>query len=135
MLSRRSLLLTPVAATLALDEATKDNGTIVCLKGSHTSPILPHRPSGVTGASLGLVDAPDLNRHSEVPLCMMPGDLSLHHVNVIHRTGPNRTSKNRRNLGFAYHSSRSLRNEAAVSQYERDLKQFLDASPRAPNAG
>ena len=111
-----------VAATLTLDEATEDNGTIVCLTGSHVSPILPHRPSGVTGASLGLVDAPDLNRYPEVPLCMGAGDLSLHHVNVIHRTGPNRTGDHRRNLGFAFHSSRAKRDTEAHARYQEHLK-------------
>ncbi len=111
-----------VAATLALDEATEDNGTIVCLRGSHASPILPHLRSGVTGASLGLADAPDLKRHSEVPLCMKPGDLSLHHVNVVHRTGPNRTDDHRRNLGFAFHSSRAKRNTEANDRYQEHLR-------------
>ncbi len=111
-----------VAATLALDEATEENGTIVCLKGSHESPILPHRPSGVTGASLGLAEAPDLNRHPEVPLCMKPGDLSLHHVNVIHRTGPNQTGDHRRNLGFAFHSSRAKRDTGANTRYQEHLR-------------
>ena len=119
-----------VAATLALDEATEDNGTIVCLKGSHTSPILPHRPSGVTGASLCVVDAPNLNRHPEVPLCMMPGDLSLHHVNVIHRTGPNRTGSHRRNLGFAFHSSRAKRDTEANARYQEHLKKTYVGSER-----
>ncbi len=76
-----------VAVTLALDEANDRNGSIVCLKGSHNAPILPHRASGVTGASLGLMEKPDLGRHPEVSLDLKPGDLSLHHVNVIHRTG------------------------------------------------
>jgi len=124
-----------VALTLALDDSSAESGAIVCLAGSHQQEILPHRPSGVLGASRGLVEMPKDGKYPEVTLSLHPGDLSLHHVNTIHRTGPNRTSKNRRNLGFAYRSSRSLRNEAAMSQYERDLKQFLDAPQRAPNAG
>ncbi len=119
-----------VAATLALDEATEDNGTIVCLKGSHKSPILPHQPSGVTGASLGLADAPDLNRHPEVALCMKPGDLSLHHVNVVHRTGPNRTGDQRRNLGFAFHSSRAKRDTEANDRYQEHLRKTHGRSGR-----
>ncbi len=119
-----------VAATLTLDEATEENGTIVCLKGSHTSPILPHRPSGVTGASLGLVDAPDLTRHPEVPLCMKPGDVSLHHVNVIHRTGPNRTDDHRRNLGFAFRSSRAKRDTEANARYHEHLRKTHVGSER-----
>ena len=110
-----------VAVTLALDEADDRNGTIVCLKGSHQAPILPHQPSGVTGASLGLVEKPDLSRFPEVSLDLKPGDLSLHHVNVIHRTGPNRTADHRRNLGFAYHSSRARRDREAHARYREHL--------------
>lgn len=112
-----------LAATLALDESTAENGAIVCLQGSHLMGILPHHPSGVRGASRGLVEAPDTSRYPEVTLAMKPGDLSLHHVNVIHRTGPNRTGHPRRNLGFAYHARHARRDEEAFAQYEQQLKQ------------
>jgi len=112
-----------VAATLALDAATAENGAIVCLQKSHTIGVLPHQPSGVRGASLGLVEAPDSAAYREVALSMKPGDLALHHVNVIHRTGPNQTEDHRRNLGFAYHSSRAKRDDEANARYQRHLKQ------------
>jgi ectoine hydroxylase-related dioxygenase (phytanoyl-CoA dioxygenase family) len=38
-----------VAATLALDESTPENGAITCLRGSHVLEVLPHQPSGVLG--------------------------------------------------------------------------------------
>ena len=113
-----------VGVTLALDEANDENGAIVCLKGSHNFPILPHQPSGVTGASLGLVEKPELGLYPEVPLELKPGDLSLHHVNVIHRTGPNRTADHRRNLGFAYHSSRARRDREANARYREHLSRI-----------
>jgi len=114
-----------VAVTLALDESSEESGAIVCRAGSHTQGILPHRPSGVYGASRGLVRIPAVGVYAEVALSLMPGDISLHHVNTIHRTGPNLTAKQRRNFGFAYHSSRSTRDETARAQYERELKEFL----------
>ena len=120
-----------VAVTLALDEASEENGAIVCLKGSHQAPILPHQPSGVTGASLGLVEKPDLSRYPEVSLDLEPGDLALHHVNVIHRTGPNRTAHHRRNIGFAYHSSRARRDRAANARYQKHLGRINTSIGRA----
>ena len=114
-----------VAVTLALDESTEESGAIVCLAGSHTQGILPHRPSGVYGASRGLVTTPAAGEYREVTLSLMPGDISLHHVSLIHRTGPNHTSKQRRNFGFAYHSSRSTKDETAQAQYEQELQTFL----------
>ncbi|MSR60392.1 MAG: phytanoyl-CoA dioxygenase family protein [Planctomycetaceae bacterium] len=114
-----------VAVTLALDDSTAESGAIVCLAGSHRESILPHQPSGVFGASRGLVSDPSTDEYSPVTLSLKPGDVSLHHVNTIHRTGPNRTSKHRRNLGFAYHSSRSVCDHTAADQYKRDLEKFL----------
>ena len=117
-----------VGVTLALDESSAESGAIVCLEGSHTQGILPHQPSGVLGASRSLVSMPKAAEYAEVTLSLQPGDVSLHHVNVIHHTGPNRTANHRRLLGFSYHSSRSLCDEVARSQYERDLKIFLHKS-------
>ena len=113
-----------VAATLALDESTPENGAIICLQGSHALGVLPHQPSGVLGASLGLVEAPEIERYPEVVLCLRPGDLALHHVNVIHRTGPNLTLQHRGNLGFAYHSSRARRDDEAHARYQRHIGQI-----------
>ncbi len=114
-----------VAVTLALDDSTAESGAIVCLAGSHREGILPHQPSGVFGASRGLVSDPGTEEYPPVALTLKPGDVSLHHVNTIHRTGPNHTSRHRRNLGFAYHSSRSACDNAAKDQYKRDLEKFL----------
>ena len=114
-----------VAVTLALDDSTAESGAIVCLAGSHRESILPHQPSGVFGASRSLVAPPNSDEYPPVTLSLKPGDVSLHHVNTIHRTGPNRTSKHRRNLGFAYHSSRSVCEHTAADQYKRDLEKFL----------
>lgn len=110
-----------VAITLALDPSDSESGAIVCLAGSHRVGIRPHQPSGVRGASRGLSDVPPAGRFPEAVLSLRPGDVSLHHVNVIHRTGRNRTGSRRRNLGFAYRSSRCVRDEAAFSKYESDL--------------
>ncbi len=114
-----------VAVTLALDDSTAESGAIVCLAGSHRESIRPHQPSGVFGASRSLVTPPNAKDFSPVTLALKPGDVSLHHVNTIHRTGPNHTSRHRRNLGFAYHSSRAVCDKVAADQYKRDLAQFL----------
>jgi phytanoyl-CoA hydroxylase len=114
-----------VAVTLALDDSTAESGAIVCLAGSHREKILPHQPSGVFGASRSLVASPNADEYPPVTLSLKRGDVSLHHVNTIHRTGPNYTPRHRRNLGFAYHSSRSICDNVAADQYKRDLAMFL----------
>jgi len=104
-----------LVATAALDNQSVDSGPIVCLRGSQALDILPHQPSGVLGASRGLVDPPDTAAYPEVALEMETGDVFIHHANVIHRTGPNRTPGHRRNLGFIYHGAGTTKDaEASV---------------------
>jgi ectoine hydroxylase-related dioxygenase (phytanoyl-CoA dioxygenase family) len=117
-----------LAVTLALDDSSLESGAIVCLAGSHNLGVLPHRPSGVLGASRALSEMPDTVRYPELALSLRRGDVGFHHVNTIHRTGPNRTSLHRRNLGFAYHSANASRDEKAVARYENDLKSFLQSA-------
>ena len=45
-------------AALALDAQDGRSGSITCLRGSHRLPVLPHRRSGVLGASLALTQSP-----------------------------------------------------------------------------
>jgi ectoine hydroxylase-related dioxygenase (phytanoyl-CoA dioxygenase family) len=101
-----------LAATLALDKQPAESGPIACLRGSQVLDILPHQPSGVLGASRGLVNPPDTATYPEVMLEMEEGDLLVHHANVIHRTGPNLTSCHRRNLGFIYHGTGATKDTA-----------------------
>ena len=115
-----------VAVTLALDESTPESGAIVCLKGSHILGGLAHHPSGVLGASLGPTEVPDIKRYPEVPLRLRPGDLALHHANVIHRTGPNRTHQHRQHLGFSYHSGRARRDDEAKARFLQHIKRIND---------
>lgn len=125
-----------IGVTLALDESSQESGAITCLSGSHTMGVFPHQPSGVLGASRGLVDPPAADEYAEEVLTLNPGDISLHHVNTIHRTGPNRTPHQRRNLGFSYHSSLASPDKIALAQYEHDLKEFLqsETKPEGPKA-
>eukprot|EP01048_Picozoa_sp_COSAG05_P009783 COSAG05_NODE_824_length_7108_cov_616.375375_3_plen_320_part_00 len=98
---------------LALDSQTASSGAIVCLKGSHRLPVLPHIASSCLGASLAMEAAPDLTQFPEVVLELRPGDLSFHNTNTIHRTGANATSTSRRNLGLMYRSAHAMMNEHA----------------------
>jgi phytanoyl-CoA hydroxylase len=116
-----------IGVTLALDESSKESGAITCLSGSHKMGIFPHQPSGVFGASRGLINIPNSDEYTEEVMTLNPGDISLHHVNTIHRTGPNQTPHQRRNLGFSYHSSFSAPDKTAVAQYEHEVKEFLQS--------
>ena len=110
-----------LVATLALDGQPAESGPISCLRGSHVLEILPHAPSGVLGASRGLVGPPDTATYPEIAVEVEAGDVLVHHANVIHRTGPNRTDGHRRNLGFIYHGTAAAQDLQAHAAYERQV--------------
>ena len=58
---------------------------------------------------------------------MSPGDLLLHHINTVHRSGPNKLDRSRRQLGIAYRSSLAQRNEEAFARYLEDLESLHES--------
>jgi ectoine hydroxylase-related dioxygenase (phytanoyl-CoA dioxygenase family) len=110
-----------LAATIAIDASTVENGALTIQQGSHRIGLLPHRPSGVKGFSQVLCEPLDTVAYPEVALCMEPGDVAFHHVLAIHRSDPNTSGRSRRQLGIGYSSSHSRRDEAALARYKTDL--------------
>jgi phytanoyl-CoA hydroxylase len=108
--------------TLAIDRSTPENGVLICQQGSHKLGLLPHRPSGVMGFSQTLIEWVSVERCPEVQMCMNPGDLTLHHVNCIHRSDANHTDRPRRQLAIGYRSSRAKKDEERVRRYRADLE-------------
>jgi ectoine hydroxylase-related dioxygenase (phytanoyl-CoA dioxygenase family) len=92
-----------VTLWLALDRSDQDRGGLMVIPGSHTLAAQPLRPrpdqSDVFGYEIdpALVDAA---RAQEVTL--LPGDVSAHHPNIIHGSGPNRSAYLRRGLAIRY---------------------------------
>jgi phytanoyl-CoA hydroxylase len=113
-----------LTVTIAIDESTSANGVLICHRGSHKLGLLPHRPSGVLGFSRTLVGGVDIEAYPEIQLCMKPGDLAVHHINTIHRSGPNKTSRNRRQLAIGYRSSQAQKNLEGFRQYMQDLEKL-----------
>jgi len=109
-------------ATIAIDESTPANGVLICQRGSHKLGLQPHRPSGVMGFSQTLIEPVSTERCPEVEMRMKPGDLCLHHINCIHRSGANTTDRARRQLAIGYRSARSAKNEEAAKKYRADLE-------------
>jgi phytanoyl-CoA hydroxylase len=125
-----------LVCTIAIDESTPANGVLTVQEGSHTLGMLPHQASGVMGFSQTLIKPVDTTQYPEVQLCLKPGDICLHHTNTIHRSGPNTTTKSRRQLGIIYRSARAKRDEVGWAKYQAELKRLHDqvgaASPPRP---
>ena len=92
---------------IALDDTTLENGAVHFARGSHAGGDLPHHETGVTLFSKGLTSKIDTSLNPEVPAIMKRGDASIHHILCAHRSGPNRTDRNRRGYVINYQSARA----------------------------
>lgn len=88
-----------VTAWTPLVPASRENGTMWILPGSHRGPILPHEPFNGVSKFHGITVPIDESRL--VPLEFGPGDYSFHHKNLIHGAYAN-AGKSRR-VGMAQH--------------------------------
>jgi phytanoyl-CoA hydroxylase len=92
-----------VTAWVALDPSTVASGCLWVVPGSHHvgSRRLRRRdePRNVFGwaSPPGIVD-----ESSAVPVELQPGDVSLHHHALVHRSGPNETDRRRAALAVRY---------------------------------
>lgn len=73
---------------LAVDPVTQANGPVFYIRGSQNQ-LLPHKPSGVSGNSMGL-DA-DFDRSDPFVGTLDAGDALIHHCQTIHYSAPNTT--------------------------------------------
>jgi len=89
-----------VTAWIALTESTIENGCVQVIPGSHHER-LPHssvrQRGNMLASGLTLERPPD--ESSAVSVILAPGQISLHHLNLVHGSKPNRTGRSR--IGFA----------------------------------
>ena len=83
---------------IAIDPVTNENGPVTYIKGSHLNGVLPTKPSGVKGNSIGLAEEVATAPEAEFCGILAPGDATIHHCNTIHWSAPNTTDSPR--LGF-----------------------------------
>jgi ectoine hydroxylase-related dioxygenase (phytanoyl-CoA dioxygenase family) len=90
-----------LAAGLALDDCTLENGCMLMVPGSHKGPVLDHHQDGVF---VGAVDPEqtDVDLSCAVPVEVKAGGMSLHHVRTLHGSAPNRSRTPRRLLLFQF---------------------------------
>ncbi len=103
---------------IALDAATPENGPIYYLKGSHTAGVLPHRPSGVAGNSMGLTEMPAHDKADEFRGTLDPGDALIHHCQTIHWSAPNKTERSRCGLLLVYRGAHAVADPQLRSRYD-----------------
>jgi hypothetical protein len=96
-------LSTPDVATawIALTPSNLANGAMAVIPGSHTMDQVPHRDTFDHDNMLtrGQEIMVDVDESEAVPLILRPGEMSLHHVRLVHGSPPNPSGDRR--IGFA----------------------------------
>lgn len=101
--------LLPLMAScmIAVDRATKENGCLQVLKGSHQMGRMNHGPVGEqTGADPERVDAA-VERFERVYAELDPGDAIFFHCNLLHRSDQNKSGHPRWAFICCYNAARN----------------------------
>jgi hypothetical protein len=92
---------------IAIDRATKENGCLQALRGSHAIGRIDHGKTGdQTGADLERVNVA-LARFELVHVELEPGDAIFFHANLLHRSDQNRSEHPRWALICCYNTRRN----------------------------
>lgn len=90
------------SAWIALRESTAENGCLRVIPGSHRQARLPHAATAVSRDNLlgsGLEVSVEVDERQARDVLLAAGEMSCHHVDLIHGSSPNRTDGKR--IGFA----------------------------------
>lgn len=91
-----------VSAWLALTDSSPDNGCLRVVRGSHREGIFPHEPTSVSPDNIGtagLEIARQVEESEATDITLAPGEMSLHHVAIVHGSNPNTSDRPR--IGYA----------------------------------
>jgi non-haem Fe2+, alpha-ketoglutarate-dependent halogenase len=90
-----------VTAWIALTPSRVESGCMRVIPGSHLKDQLPHRDSFAEDnlLSRGQEVQVDVNERQAVDVVLEPGQMSLHHVRLIHGSEPNKAAHRR--IGYA----------------------------------
>lgn len=108
-----------VTAWVALTPSTRESGCMRVVPGSHLQDQLPHRDTFASDnlLSRGQEIQVEVDERQAVDVVLAQGEMSLHHVRLIHGSEPNRTTHRR--IGYAIRY---------IPTYVRQLSGFPDSA-------
>lgn len=93
-----------VRAWIALTETSVANGTMSVISGSHLGGFIPHAEDD-TSKHIALrgehIDDPE-GADGAVPVCLRPGQMSLHHIRTVHGSPGNTTPERRMTVAITF---------------------------------
>jgi ectoine hydroxylase-related dioxygenase (phytanoyl-CoA dioxygenase family) len=91
-----------LGAWLAVTEATRDNGPLWVLPGSHREPIHRVVADARPDSLFGYVEIVDHDMAAAEPVLMQPGDLLIFHAHLMHRSTDNLSPGRRAAMVYHY---------------------------------
>lgn len=93
-----------ITAWVAFTPATRENGCMEVIPGSHRIDQLPHVDTFHRDnlLSRGQEIAVEVDRSKAVCVTLEPGEMSLHHIKLVHGSEPNRSGDRRIGLAIRY---------------------------------
>jgi ectoine hydroxylase-related dioxygenase (phytanoyl-CoA dioxygenase family) len=90
-----------VTAWVALSPSTPESGCMRVVPGSHQQDVIPHKETFAEQnlLSRGQEVQVEVDEATAADLVLQPGEMSLHHVKLIHGSNPNRSHDRR--IGYA----------------------------------
>jgi phytanoyl-CoA hydroxylase len=87
---------------IAMDPVTLANGPVYYVRGSQRAGMLPTKPSGVKGNSIGLAEPPTVPLEEQFCGLLEPGDALIHQCETVHHSAPNTSDSSRLGLLLVY---------------------------------
>jgi ectoine hydroxylase-related dioxygenase (phytanoyl-CoA dioxygenase family) len=106
---------------IMLDRATKENGCLKVLKGSHKVGRIGHGVSDTPEQTADMERITELEkRHESVYIIAEPGDVLFFHANLLHSSDENKSSESRRTLIVCFNTkSNNPYKESGHASYTR----------------
>ncbi len=111
---------------IAIDKATKKNGAVEYLLGSHKR-LYPHIASFAPGSSQKVKEIEKLkNKFKKKSFNLNPGDCLIHHSQIIHGSQKNTSSYSRKGFTIQVMTSKSKVDKEKFRQYQQSLKKQIE---------
>ncbi|MDQ6683959.1 MAG: phytanoyl-CoA dioxygenase family protein [Pseudomonadota bacterium] len=124
-----------VTAWIALTPSHESNGAMGFIPGTHTSDQIAHRDTFAPDNLLtrGQEIAVDVDPAQAVTIVLAPGEMSLHHVRLVHGSPPNPSADRRIGFAIRYIPTRIAQiagRDSATLVRGRDTFHHFDLEPR-----